>query len=503
MKVVVMVALIALLGVLKSATGQLALNKQVSRDSLMSYLNGLLKDNSESSRDKLMQEAAVLKMGATEDDLVLAMKIYNAIDDTAHATSLERQILKEFPNGVVARDEAYSRMYGAGPALSLSEKESAYRDWIQKFPPENFSASQQGKYSFALLGMVQAFAHAGNPEKTDAYLRLLTDSSLKTVALYNAGNDFFGRGNNPQAKLYLAKALELSAIAKKSDNPATRNSFGALSYGNIVNAYSQLNLKEQAPDSAIALLQPLMVNGRFEGMNAEALSINMAKALEMKGEKQPAFALLNNYLIANENAKAALQAIEPIYLSVHPDKQFASYMDQLEKAQIKSLQAKLAKELVDKPAFGFSLLDMDGNKVRLADYKGKVVVVDFWATWCGPCLKSFPEMKSLVEKYKANDNVAFLFINTWENNNDFKRKVKDIIESNAYPFTVLYDDQPQGEPAELVAKKFAVASLPTKFIIDEQGRVRFKLDGTKHYGTSEQKVLISMIELLLEQKRSQ
>jgi thiol-disulfide isomerase/thioredoxin len=57
---------------------------------------------------------------------------------------------------------------------------------------------------------------------------------------------------------------------------------------------------------------------------------------------------------------------------------------------------------------------LNGNEVSLEQFKGKIVIIDFWATWCGPCLQSFPGLQTSVDKYKDNNDVKFLFINTWE-----------------------------------------------------------------------------------------
>src|SRR5690606_41666590 len=81
-----------------------------------------------------------------------------------------------------------------------------------------------------------------------------------------------------------------------------------------------------------------------------------------------------------------------------------------------------------RPAPGFSLKDLDGKEVSLEDLKGKVVVLDFWATWCAPCIKSFPAMQMAVDKYKEDPEVAFLFINTWERQEDPAAAVKQFMD---------------------------------------------------------------------------
>jgi thiol-disulfide isomerase/thioredoxin len=117
------------------------------------------------------------------------------------------------------------------------------------------------------------------------------------------------------------------------------------------------------------------------------------------------------------------------------------------------------------------LLDIAGNKVSFDDYRGKIIIIDFWATWCGPCLAPFPGMKKAVVKYENDSWVKFLFINTWERVEEKTKNAADFILKNDYPFHVLVDDENK------VIEKYKVSGIPTKFIIDSEGNIRFKSIG--------------------------
>lgn len=153
------------------------------------------------------------------------------------------------------------------------------------------------------------------------------------------------------------------------------------------------------------------------------------------------------------------------------DTGFDEYITSLEKESYLKTIAELRKSMLNETAPSFALLDLDSNNVALAGLKGKTVVVDFWATWCGPCKASFPSMQKMVTKYKDDPNVKFVFVDTWERVDNKKQNAADFISSNKYSFQVLMDNDNK------VVEQFNVEGIPTKFVIDKNGRIRFKSVG--------------------------
>ena len=131
--------------------------------------------------------------------------------------------------------------------------------------------------------------------------------------------------------------------------------------------------------------------------------------------------------------------------------------------------------MLNETAPGFSLKDISGKKVNLSDYAGRIVVLDLWATWCVPCIASFPAMEVMVEKHPE---VTFLFIAVEEKEKDRLARVKGFMEKNKYPFTVLLD-----EPVEPNSSKYRIMSayrpdgIPAKYVIDRNGKLRFSTSG--------------------------
>jgi thiol-disulfide isomerase/thioredoxin len=106
----------------------------------------------------------------------------------------------------------------------------------------------------------------------------------------------------------------------------------------------------------------------------------------------------------------------------------------------------------------WSLFDPSGKEHKLSDYRGKVVVMDFWATWCGPCLRAMPALQALHEAYK-NDDVVIFGINCWESGDP-----EALMKKEGYTYTLLLDGDP-------VATQYSVSGIPTFYIVGPDGRI--------------------------------
>lgn len=114
----------------------------------------------------------------------------------------------------------------------------------------------------------------------------------------------------------------------------------------------------------------------------------------------------------------------------------------------------------------FTLFNTDGDTVKLSDYKGKVVFLDFWASWCPPCRMSIPAIKSLHEKMQDKSDVVILGLNVGEGADT----VKSFLEKEGIEYTVLYADN-------AVSKKYKISGIPAFFIIDKNGNIAKKYSG--------------------------
>lgn len=242
----------------------------------------------------------------------------------------------------------------------------------------------------------------------------------------------------------------------------------------LLSLYSEILAKNGDYEKAYTYLHEVYTSSERK---SPALIKNYGLLLSKRGNYQEAFPLLEKTVTSGLADSTVRVELASIYKKLYPGKNEKEYLASLDQKLTSKYEMEAAKLMINEPAPSFIVTDASGKQVSLADFKGKTIVLDFWATWCGPCKASFPAMQMVVNKYRQDPQVKFLFIHTWERQGNPTAEAQEYLKANHYDLDLYMDIKNAKTKRNEAVSAFNVNGIPAKFVIDGKGRIRYKLTG--------------------------
>ncbi|PVH26071.1 TlpA family protein disulfide reductase [Sphingobacterium corticibacter] len=450
-------------------------------EEILNQINKLASSSKEEDKALLRKEAEALALKKGEDELDLAAIVYErALDDASRANEIRAAIEAAYPQGVTVRNKSYAAMMKeAGEDKSAADIEQLYLAWEKQYPASNYAEKDQNMYHSAVYNLSTRYAKEQNMPKTIELLGQLKGTNYYVPAVATTFDKLPEEQKDYKAFSPLLKdAYVVSKAANESEDPAIKESNSAYYYGAVAPLYAAALVGEKNFDEAILITQSALEEENYGGYYALQNAKTLGNAYAQKGDKAKALETYEKFIAANGKDSTIVAQAQVLYKDVNGDKaDFQAHLADLDKQMTEAYFAKYEQEMKKEEAPAFTLMNREGKEVSLASLKGKVVVLDFWATWCGPCIISFPGMQAAVNKYANDDEVEFLFIDTWQREENYKELVDEFIAKNNYNFNVLFDEMKDRSKATVTA--YGIQGIPAKVIIDKEGFIRFQNSGSE------------------------
>lgn len=432
----------------------------------------------EKDQAALRQKIKTLENGSAED-MELLVRYYDK--NAAKKASVTKSLVKKYPESQQAQMLRLTPFLKADGAEGT---EKALTAMLKDYPGINLDLEK--------TLVAAAYAEQPNLEKVLQYLNMLEDQVMRARAVTQVA-DIMAGYDNAAALKFSAGELERIKQLKAQTAPSKPMKLDPQdAYYDYINQYGKLLFNTGKNDEAYQYTTEAYQH--IKNKDAELIE-NYAFLSSLNGKYEEALPILAKAVKEGKLEQRYVYQVRKGYAQLHPGKDVDAYIEGLQRDFKAKIRGEVVKLLINKAAPDFYVTDVNGKKVTLADFKGKTIVLDFWATWCGPCVESFPAMQMAVNRYANDPDVKFLFIHTWENVKDPLTDAKNFLSKRKYSFDLYMDPRDPSTKQSAAADAFKVNGIPAKFVIDGNGNIRFDVSGFKGKAEAAAEELVQMVEI--------
>jgi thiol-disulfide isomerase/thioredoxin len=412
---------------------------------------------------------------------ILRRRAFDETDEHKQAALIE-DFTNRFPGDYQAGNlyDLLFRIRAADPGAAGETIAKIGDEWIRRAPPN----------AFGMIGRRSTLVKILSERRIELdHAQAIADEIVTTVDSLAENSPLLQRVDPAQRAAVMISLKEQAHSAR---------GFVSLRRGKLDDASKELN---SALASVIAQVER---NDFLLSSDVDLLEVGvrprvlwLAELFEAQGDySRAAKYLLAGYSEDAQGSKFVRERLPVVYRKLGRPVDISSILKDAERLYLsrvsESRTAEEEKKMLlatrtHQPAPDFRVTTLGKKEIRLADLKGKVVVLNFWATWCGPCVEEMPYFEKAVERYKGIADVIFLAVSTDDN----RALVRPFVQKKGYRMMVAYD--------EGAAEALNVRGIPATFIIDRSGVIQFQDSGFGGAGKDYVRRLSWRVDLLKEE----